>query len=162
MALHQFSGPQFPVLEKLAQSILGQSSLKRREAVLISDFQKIGWGSAEDAHFPEGTTLTTASVASETANVAVPSVTFARTAFAGQERVAVTAGISNKGDQPAAGIPAVLSVDGHEIETKPVTIAPHASTPVTFATVGTVSFAIAICEAAIAPPWPCCSADTPG
>jgi len=126
-------GTRFGPALKLAQSILGQSSLKRREAVLISDFQKIGWGSAEDAHFPEGTTLTTASVASETGNVAVPSVTFARTAFAGQERVAVTAGISNKGDQPAVSVPAVLSVDGHEIETKPVTIAPHASTPVTFA-----------------------------
>jgi hypothetical protein len=126
-------GTRYGPALKLAQSILGQSSLKRREAVLISDFQKTGWGSAEDVHFPEGMTLTTASVGSETANVSVPSVTFARTAFAGQERVAVTAGINNKGDQPAANVPVVLSVDGHEIETKPATIAPHASTSVTFA-----------------------------
>src|SRR5438105_302655 len=56
---------------KLAASILSRSSLKRREAVLISDFQKGGWGSAEDVRFPEGMTLTTASVASETANVSV-------------------------------------------------------------------------------------------
>jgi hypothetical protein len=126
-------GTRYGPALKLAQSILGQSSLKRREAVLISDFQKTGWGSAEDVHFPEGTTLTTASVGSETANVSVPSVTFARTAFAGQERVAVTAGVNNKGDQAAANVPVVLSVDGHEIETKPATIAPHASTSVTFA-----------------------------
>ena len=43
---------------KLADSILSRSSLKRREAVLISDFQKSGWGGAEDARFPEGMTLT--------------------------------------------------------------------------------------------------------
>jgi hypothetical protein len=126
-------GTRFGPALKLAQSILGQSSLKRREAVLISDFQKSGWGSAEDTRFPKETTLATASVASETANVAVPSVTFARAAFAGQERVTVTAGVTNKGDQPATGVPVVLSVDGHEIEAKPATIAPHASTSVTFA-----------------------------
>ena len=118
---------------KLADSILGQSALKRREAVLISDFQKGGWGSAEDARFPEGITLTTMSVASETSNLSVPSVNFARSAFSGQERVAVTAGVSNKGDQPAANVPVVLSVDGLEIESKAVTIAPRSSTSVTFA-----------------------------
>ena len=118
---------------KLADSILARSSLKRKEAVLISDFQKSGWGSAEDARLPEGITLTTTSVASETANTAVPSVTFGRSAFSGQERVAVTAGVSNKGAQPAANVPVVLSVDGLELETKRVTIAPFASMPVTFA-----------------------------
>src|SRR5712691_530491 len=121
-------GTRYGPALKLAQSILGQSSLKRREAVLISDFQKTGWGSAEDARFPETMTLTTASVASETSNISVPLVTFARTAFAGQERVAVTAGVANKGDLPAANVPVTLSVDGHEIETKSATIAPHAST----------------------------------
>jgi hypothetical protein len=117
---------------KLAESILARSSLKRREAVLISDFQKGGWGSAEDARFPEDMTLTTVSVASETSNVSVPSVTFARSAFAGQERVAVTAGVSNKGAQPA-NVPVVLSVEGLELETKNVTVAPFAAVPVTFA-----------------------------
>lgn len=118
---------------KLAESILGQSALKRREAVLISDFQKAGWGGSEDARFPEGMTLTTTSIASEASNIAVPSVTFARTAFSGQERVAVTAGITNKGDQPATNVPVVLSVDGLEIETKTANVAPRASSSVTFA-----------------------------
>jgi hypothetical protein len=126
-------GTRYGPALKLAQSILGQSSLKRREAVLISDFQKVGWGSAEDARFPEGMTLTTASVASDTSNISVPSVNFARTAFAGQERVAVTAGITNKGDKPAANVPVVLAVDGHEIETKTAAVAAHASSSVTFA-----------------------------
>jgi len=126
-------GTRYGPALKLAESILSRSTLKRREAVLISDFQKGGWGSSEDARFPEGMTLTTTSVAAETANVSVPSVTFARSAFSGQERVAVTAGITNKGDAAVRDVPVVLSVDGHELETKMTTIAPHASASVTFA-----------------------------
>jgi len=118
---------------KLADSILARSSLKRKEAVLISDFQKSGWGSAEDARFPEGITLTTTPVASETTNLSVPSVTFARSAFSGQERVTVTAGVSNRSAQPVTNVPVVLSVDGLELETKSATVALAASTPVTFA-----------------------------
>jgi hypothetical protein len=126
-------GTRYGPALKLADSILARSSLKQKEAVLISDFQKGGWGSAEDARFPEGITLTTASVAGETTNISVPSVTFGRSAFSGQERVAVTAGVSNKSAQPATNVPVVLSVDGLELETKTVTIAPFSSTPVTFA-----------------------------
>ena len=33
---------------KLAESILSRSTLPRREAILISDFQKSGWTGAED------------------------------------------------------------------------------------------------------------------
>src|SRR5688572_10369661 len=94
---------------KLGESILARSSLKRREAVLISDFQKSGWSGSDDARFAEGMTLTTASVASpDTANLSVPSVSFARSTFSGQERVTVTAGLSNKGDQPVKDVPVTL------------------------------------------------------
>ena len=49
-------------------------------------------------------TVSTVSVASpDTANLAVPSVTFARSSFSGQERLTVTAGLSNKGDEPLQG-----------------------------------------------------------
>src|SRR5690606_27495068 len=37
---------------KLAQSILGASQLERREAVLISDFQRAGWDGAAGATLP--------------------------------------------------------------------------------------------------------------
>jgi hypothetical protein len=119
---------------KLADSILGRSPLKRREAVLISDFQKTGWTGSEDARFPEGMALTTVSVASaKTANLAVPSVTFARSLFSGQERIAVTAGLSNKSDDPVKNVPVTLTVDGHELQTEPATVAARASGSVTFA-----------------------------
>ena len=47
---------------KLAESILARSTLPRREAILISDFQRTGWSGAEDVHFGEGITLTPVSV----------------------------------------------------------------------------------------------------
>jgi hypothetical protein len=118
---------------KLAESILGRSTMKRREAVLISDFQKSGWTGSDDARFAEGMTLSAVSVASpNTANLSVPSVTFARTSFSGQERVTVTAGLSNKGDEALKDVPVTLTVDGHEIETGHASVAAHASGSVSF------------------------------
>jgi hypothetical protein len=118
---------------KLADSILGRSPIKRREAVLISDFQRTGWTGSEEVRFPDGMTVSTMSVASpNTANLAVPSVTFARASFSGQERVTVTAGLSNKGDAPLKDVPVMLTIDGHEIQTERATVAAHASGSVSF------------------------------
>jgi hypothetical protein len=118
---------------KLAESILGRSPIKRREAVLISDFQRSGWTGSEEVRFPEGMTISTVSVASpNTANLAVPSVAFARSSFSGQERLTVTAGLSNKGDEPLKNVPVTLTIDGHEIQTETATVAAHASGSVSF------------------------------
>ncbi len=118
---------------KLAESILGRSPIKRREAVLISDFQRSGWGGSEDVRFPEGMTISTLSVASPgTVNLAVPSVAFSRSSFSGQERLTVTAGLSNKGDGALKDVPVTLTIDGHEIQTEKATVAAHASGSVSF------------------------------
>jgi hypothetical protein len=118
---------------KLAESILARSPVTRRDAVLISDFQKSGWTGSEEARFPEGMTLSTVSVASTPiSNLAVPSVTFGRAAFSGQERITVTAGLSNKGDATLSDVPVTLEVDGHEIEKQRATIQAHTSSSVTF------------------------------
>jgi len=118
---------------KLAESILSRSPVTRREAILISDFQKSGWSGSEEARFPESMTLATVSVASrDTSNLSVPSVTFARASFSGQERITVTAGLSNKGDAVARDVPVTLEVDGHEIESQRATVQPRASGSVTF------------------------------
>jgi aerotolerance regulator-like protein/VWA domain-containing protein len=118
---------------KLADSILSRSSLKRREALLISDFQKTGWSGSEEVRFPDGMTVSAVSVgSSDTANLAVPSVTFGRTSFSGQERVTVTAGLSNKGDAPLKDVPVTLTIDGHEIQTERAVVPAHASGSVTF------------------------------
>ena len=57
---------------RLAQSLLTRSALPRKEAVLISDFQKAGWERQEEIQLPEGATLTPISVAdAETADLSV-------------------------------------------------------------------------------------------
>jgi hypothetical protein len=118
---------------KLAESILSRSPIKRREAVLISDFQRSGWSGSEEVRFPDGMSLSTVSVASpNTANLAVPSVSFARASFSGQERITVTAGLSNKGDEALRDIPVTLTIDGHEIQTEKASVAAHASGSVSF------------------------------
>jgi len=118
---------------KLGESILARSPVTRREAILISDFQKSGWSGSEEARFPEGMTLTTVPVGGkDTANLSVPSVSFGRTAFSGQERITVNAGLSNKGDAELKNVKVTLDVDGHEIESKAATIPAHASSSVTF------------------------------
>ena len=99
---------------KLAESILSRSAIKRREAVLISDFQRSGWSGSEEVRFGEGITINTVSVGSaNTANLSVPSVAFARSSFSGQERLTVTAGLSNKGDEALKDVPVTLTIDGH-------------------------------------------------
>ena len=119
---------------KLAESILARSTLPRREAILISDFQRVGWSGAEDIHYGGGMRLTTVSVASEkTSNLSVPSVTFARASFSGQERITVTSGVTNKGADPATSVPVSLEIEGRQQESQSARVAPNASTSVTFA-----------------------------
>src|SRR3954470_3507338 len=104
-------GTRFGPALKLAESILARSTLQRKEAVLISDFQKTGWTGSEDVHFSEGVSLTPVSVGTETvANIAVPSVTFGRSSFSNQERVTVTAGVANKSAAAATGVPVSLEI----------------------------------------------------
>jgi hypothetical protein len=119
---------------KLAQSILERSTLPQREGILISDFQRVGWTGAEDVHFAENMRLTPVSVRSDKINnIAVPSVTFGRASFSGQERITVTAGVSNKGTDAATNIPVTLELDGRQMETLPTTAAANASSSVAFA-----------------------------
>ena len=127
------SGTRFGPSLKLAESILTRSNLPRKEAILISDFQKTGWSGSEDVHFPEGMTLTPVSVATETvANLAVPSVQFARSSFSSQERITITAGVANKGSDAVTNVPVTLEIDGRVIETLPVTVGANASASVAF------------------------------
>jgi hypothetical protein len=119
---------------KLAQSILSASSLRRKEVVLVSDFQKTGWTGAEEIRLPEATIVTPVSVASaDTSNVSIPSLAIARTSFSGQERVIVTAGLVNRGASAVNGLTTTLEVDGHPIESKPVTVGANSSGSVSFA-----------------------------
>src|SRR5690349_22760432 len=42
---------------KLASQIISASTLPRREVVMISDYQKVGWANRNEITFPKGTTI---------------------------------------------------------------------------------------------------------
>ena len=118
---------------RLAQSLLDRSSLPRKEAVLISDFQKSGWERQEEIKLPEGATLTPISVASvESASQSVSSVKFQRTSFSGEERVMVTAGVTNRSASTVKDLPVKLEIDGRLVDTRTVSVDPNATASVTF------------------------------
>jgi hypothetical protein len=128
-------GTRFSSALRLAESILEGSDVARKEIVLISDFQRIGWTGSEDASISEDIHLQTVPIRSENvANLAVPSVQFTR-AEGEQQRVTVTAGVANRGTAEVAGVPITLEIDGHQIEQKTVTVAGGASASVSFAPV---------------------------
>jgi hypothetical protein len=115
-----------------AQSLLSRSDRARREAYLISDFQKSGWERQEEIHMPEGAVITPISVADmETSNVSVTSVGIQRASFSGEERVTLTAALVNRSGT-AAKETVRLEIDGRSVESRDVTLAPNTSEAVTF------------------------------
>jgi hypothetical protein len=120
---------------KLAESILTGSTLTQREAILISDFQRVGWSTSEDVHFGESIRLTPVSVASDkAANLSVSvSPNFGRASFSGQERITVTAGVSNHGADRAANVPVTLELEGRQMESVSANAAANAAASVAFA-----------------------------
>jgi hypothetical protein len=128
------SSTRFSPALKVAGSILAESTLPKREVVIISDFQRSGWRGEEGAKLPEGTALTPVPVqdAADKPNLTVTGVTFARSAFSDQQRVVVTAGITNRTEQPVKGSSITLEVGGLTIGTKPVVVEGGSSTSVVF------------------------------
>jgi hypothetical protein len=128
------SSTRFSPALKVAGSILAESTLPRREVVIISDFQRGGWRGEEGAKLPEGTTLTAVQIQSpaDRGNLSVTGVTFTRTSFSGQQRLVVTAGVSNRTEQPVTASTLTLEVGGISIGTKPVAVEPGMSASVVF------------------------------
>ena len=119
---------------KVAGSILAESSLPRREVVLISDFQRAGWRGEEGARLPGGATLRPVALTSGTdlANVAVTAVSMARSTFSSQERVTVTAVVVNRSMRALRGGQIALEVGGRAIQTEPLEVEADSSASVTF------------------------------
>jgi hypothetical protein len=119
---------------KLAGSILSESALPRREVVLVSDYQKGGWQGADGVRLPDRAVVTPVAIGSgDTANVAVTPVSLQRSAFSGQERIAVTAGVINRGPRPVSGLPVTLEIGGRAQQTERLEVDAHGSASVTFA-----------------------------
>ncbi|HEX6135482.1 MAG TPA: BatA and WFA domain-containing protein [Longimicrobiales bacterium] len=88
---------------KLAQSILAASDLPRREAILISDFQRAGWDGASGAQLPAGSTLRPVHISdAAVSNTVVTHVTLRRARVSGRERVTPIVHLANSGAASAA------------------------------------------------------------
>lgn len=118
---------------KLAQRVLAESTLRTREVVMISDFQRSGWVRDENLRLPEGTTFRAVPITdAQTANLAVSTVLPQRSLFSGQERVTVAASIVNRGASAVNNVQVRLELDGRAVETQTVTVQPGAPASVTF------------------------------
>ena len=119
---------------KVAGGILSESTLPRREVVLISDFQRNGWRGEEGIRLPQGTVLTPVAItgSNDQVNVGVTGVLMARSTFSDQERVTVTAVLTNQSQRPVTGAMLTFEVNGIKHGSKPVQLEPGGSGKVEF------------------------------
>ena len=119
---------------KLAQRVLSESKLPRREVLLISDFQRVGWDGRESPTLPAGTTIEKVDLSeAKTANVAVTGVDFRRDYADDRERVGITARLVNRSGDPRTGHSVTLELNGRAVETKQVNLGANAAATVDFA-----------------------------
>jgi hypothetical protein len=119
---------------KVAGGIIAESTLPRREVVLISDFQRNGWRGEEGIRLPQGTVLTPVPItgSDDQVNLSVTAVSMTRSTFSDQERVTVTAGLTNRSTRPVSGSSLTLDVNGIKHASKPVQLEAGASSSVAF------------------------------
>ena len=118
---------------RVAGSILAESTRPRKEVVLVSDFQKLAWAPADDDRLPAGTAFTTVPVTDpDPRNLAVTPLAVRRGVFQGQERVTITAGVTNRSADAAPAVGLALEINGRTVEETTVAVAAQASASATF------------------------------
>jgi hypothetical protein len=126
-------GTRYAPALREAQSLLGRSERARKEAFLVSDFQRTGWERQESIEFPPNATLTPVGIGeAETSNLAITALYVQRETFSGQERVVLTAGLINRGFSEVTGQEVTLEIDGRPVGAADISLDPGES--------GTVSF----------------------
>ncbi|HEV8233263.1 MAG TPA: BatA domain-containing protein, partial [Gemmatimonadaceae bacterium] len=124
---------------KLASQIIAASTLPRREVVLISDFQKVGWANHNEIVFPQGTTVTPIDLGgAASADVAVSQVTTDRDSTAERDRVTVAARLINTGGAPKA-VAATLAIGGRDVQTQRATLPASGAQQVAFSPIAVPS-----------------------
>ncbi len=118
---------------KLAGSILSESAVPRREAILISDFQRSGWQGGEGVRLPDGAVLTPVAITdSGKANLAIAPVSLQQSEFQNQQRITVTTGAVNHTDVPVSNGEIALEIGGRAIQSRRVNVAARGSASATF------------------------------
>ncbi len=118
-------GTRYEPALKLAAQILSASNLPRKEVVMISDFQRVGWGRRDDIQLPSGASMTAVDVggSSPASDLAVTQVSTDRDRVGERDRVTVTARVTNVG-AVARTVDVTLDLGGRAVETKKLTVAP--------------------------------------
>jgi len=119
---------------KVAQTILEESTLAIGEVYLLSDFQRNGWTGDEGVRLPPGSTVIPVALGTpaEVDNVMVTDVSLPRQAVAGRERVTPSARIVRRGGSEPRAVDVALEIDGQQIQTVSVMLAPGEATTVPF------------------------------
>jgi hypothetical protein len=118
---------------QVAEQILFESQLPIREAVLITDFQRVGWEGEDDIQLPQGAVLRRIDVTEgEPTNVAVTDVTLDRSYRSGRERVAVLARVVNQGQDSVSNAQITLSIDGEQTASQAISVGPNDSEVIRF------------------------------
>lgn len=115
---------------KLAASLLADAN-RAAEVVLITDHQRNGWRAGERVELPDARLRSIDVGADDVANVTVAGVTFARSTFAGRDRLIPTARIANYAAR-AADVSVRLEVDGRTQQTQAVRVAARSAAAVRF------------------------------
>ncbi len=124
-----------PALQ-LARDILEASELPRREALLITDFQRVGWQGQQDLRLPDGTALSTVDVSDENAaNVAVAGASVERGGTRDRNGVTVLGRIANLGATPVDDLDVTLEIDGRDMATQTIDVPAGGAASVRFAAV---------------------------
>ncbi|MDB4877617.1 MAG: double-transrane region domain protein [Gemmatimonadetes bacterium] len=124
---------------KLASQIISASTLPRREVVLISDYQKVGWVNHNEISFPPGTVVTTTDIGGgATPNVAVAQVTTDRDSTGDRDHVTVAARLINTGAAPKL-VTATLAIGGRDVQTKSVNLPASGAQQVAFTSIAVPS-----------------------
>ena len=115
------AGTRFGPALELVRDILDASDLPRREAVLITDFQRHGWDAQVDVRMPEGTAITPIDVgAADASNVAVAGVLFDQSREAARPRLTLSARIVNPGPTASIGRTVRLEIEGQAVQQRTV------------------------------------------
>ena len=123
-----------PALD-LARTVLEQSNLPRKHAVVVSDYQRAGWDGDEGGRLPAGASMDPVVVGGPyEGDIAVSQLLFQRSYRDGLERIETTARLVNSGEQEADAIEVVLELQGRPAGSAEISLGPNSSALVTLPT----------------------------
>jgi hypothetical protein len=128
-----FGATRYAAGLQFARDVLGQSSLPRRRAVLVSDFQRAGWRPEEAVRMPAGTLVDVVNVGGDAANTAVTGLAVERSVQGQREEATISARVVNLGKAARRRARVALEVDGRAVQTRTVNLEAGASGAAVFA-----------------------------